>query len=106
VTHLKARLFAVVLILGASALIYWNWHQLNTEGKYSLKLAAFAPLCVVGGLFLLFFPTRAGKPDTNVRQNYRPDRVRYWVVGGIGKLVLMDPASLGSDVRYGSKSTC
>jgi hypothetical protein len=95
VTHLKARLFAVALILGASALIYWNWHQLNTEGKYSLKLAAFAPLCVVGGLFLLFFPTRAGKPDTT------SDKIITLIVFVIGLLAglvnwfLMDPGFFG-----------
>ena len=94
-THLKARLFAVVLILGASALIYWNWHQLNTEGKYSLKLAAFAPLCVVGGLFLLFFPTRARKPDTT------SDKIITLIVFVIGLLAglvnwfLMDPGFFG-----------
>ena len=54
--HLKARIFAIVLIAVFVGLTYLGWHQLTTEGRYSLKLAAFAPVGIVGGLFLLIFP--------------------------------------------------
>jgi hypothetical protein len=37
--HLKARLFAIVLIFFAG-LTYLSWHELLTTGRYSLKMAA------------------------------------------------------------------
>ena len=93
--HLKARIFAVLLIVIGGGLIYYNWHQLKTEGRYSLKLAAFAPLCVVGGVFMFLFPARAGKPNTTA------DRIITIVVFVIGLLAglvnwyLMDPGFFG-----------
>lgn len=93
--HLKARIFAVLLIVIGGGLIYYNWHQLKTEGQYSLKLAAFAPLCVVGGVFVFLFPARAGKPNTTA------DRIITIVVFVIGLLAglvnwyLMDPGFFG-----------
>ena len=59
-SYLKARLFALLLILIGAGLIYYNWQQLWSDHEYSLKLAAFAPLCVVGGLFLLLASFCAG----------------------------------------------
>jgi hypothetical protein len=62
--HLNARLFALVIILLFGGLTYYNWHQLIAEGSYSTKLAAFAPLGVTGGIFLLLFSGKIGKPET------------------------------------------
>ena len=62
--HLKARLLGIVLILVSIGLIYYNWHQLLRDGSYSTKLATFGPVVTVGGIFLLIFPSRAGKPNT------------------------------------------
>ena len=94
-SHLKARLFAVVLILLGSGLVYYNWQQLLSEHEYSLKLAAFAPLCAVGGLFLLIFPSMAGKPNT------AKEKMIVFAVFGIGLAAglvnwyLMDPGFFG-----------
>jgi len=91
----KIRLFALGLILISGALLYYNWHQLNTEGKYSFKLAAFAPVCIVGGMFLFIFPTKVGKPETT------PDKIIVMFVFAIGVLAglvnwyLMDPGFFG-----------
>ena len=63
-THLKARILAIVLIVVSVGLIYYNWQQLLQDGRYSFKLASFAPVIGVGGLFLLLSPARAGKPET------------------------------------------
>jgi NhaP-type Na+/H+ or K+/H+ antiporter len=93
--NLKARLFAVVIILIFAGLIYYNWHQLNSEGSYSMKLAAFGPLGVVGGFFLLLFPGKGGKPET------AKDKIIALLVFGLGLLVglynwyLMDPGFFG-----------
>jgi hypothetical protein len=89
--HLKARLLAIVLIAVFAGLTYLGWHQLTTEGRYSLKLAAFAPVGIVGGFFLLIFPAKAGKPVTT------GDKIMVLIVFAIGLVAgfcnwyLMDP---------------
>jgi len=60
--HWKIRLFALLLVVVCAALVYCNWQQLSTEGRYSMKLATFGPVGVVGGIFLLLFPSKVGKP--------------------------------------------
>jgi hypothetical protein len=92
---LKARVLAIALILTSVGLVYYNWHQLQQEGRYSLKLAAFGPLLGIGGLFLLLFPSMAGKP-TNAKE-----KIIALVVFGIGMVAglvnwyLMDPGFFG-----------
>ncbi|MFN2530097.1 MAG: hypothetical protein ABR555_02250 [Pyrinomonadaceae bacterium] len=44
------------------SLPYVHWDQLNQDGKYSVKLAAFGPLGIIGGRYLFVFPSQAGKP--------------------------------------------
>lgn len=89
--HLKSRLLAIILILVFAGVTYLTWHELLTTGRYSLKMAAFAPVGIVGGLFLLAFPTKAGKPQTT------GDKVIVLVVFAIGLVAglvnwyLMDP---------------
>lgn len=94
-SHLKARLLGVVLILLFAGLTCYNWNQLYGEGRYSLKMAAFGPVGVVGGLFLLLFPGMGGKPETT------RDKVVVLLVFGVGALAgllnwyLMDPGFFG-----------
>ena len=89
--HLKPRLLALVLIVVFAGLTYFTWHELLTTGRYSLKLAAFAPVGIVGGLFLLAFPTKAGKPQTT------GDKIIVMIVfviglaAGLVNWYLMDP---------------
>jgi hypothetical protein len=93
--YIKQRLFALVMIIGFISLTYYNWQQLWEDGRYSLKMAAFGPVGVVGGFFLLFFPTMAGRPETT------RDRVvllAVFVVGlaaGLVNWYLMDPGFFG-----------
>lgn len=93
--HFKTRLLAMVIILNFAGLVYFNWQQLANEGRYSSKLAAFGPVGVIGGLFLLFFPGKAGKPETT------KDKIRALLVLGIGLAAglynwyLMDPGFFG-----------
>ena len=93
--YIKQRLFGLALIIGFVGLTYYNWHQLWSEGRYSLKLAAFGPVGVIGGLFLMLFPAMSGKPNTT------QDRViviLVFVVGIVAGLVnwfLMDPGYFG-----------
>ncbi|MFL6333886.1 MAG: hypothetical protein ACJ754_11290 [Pyrinomonadaceae bacterium] len=93
--HLKTRLLALALIAVFAGLIYVNWYQLKTEGKYSTKLAAFGPVGVLGGLFLLLFPGKGGKPETT------RDKVIALLIFGAGLAAglynwyLMDPGFFG-----------
>jgi hypothetical protein len=93
--HLKTRLLALAIIAVFAGLIYLNWHQLNAEGKYSTKLAAFGPVGVVGGLFLLLFPGKGGKPETT------RDKLIALLIFGVGLAAglynwyLMDPGFFG-----------
>ncbi|HXD34787.1 MAG TPA: hypothetical protein VN643_26950 [Pyrinomonadaceae bacterium] len=94
-TNIKPRLFAIVLILLFGGMMYYNWHQLKTEGTYSLKMAAFGPLGVIGGLFMILFPSKIGKPETT------KDKLivmLVFVVGlaaGLVNWYLMDPGFFG-----------
>jgi uncharacterized protein HemX len=91
----KTRILALVLILLAIGLVYYNWHQLLKEGSYSMKLAAFGPLIGVGGLYLLLFPSMAGKPTT------AKEKVMVLIVfviglaAGLVNWYLMDPGFFG-----------
>ena len=93
--HLKSRLLAIVLIVLFAALTYINWQQLFSSGTYSTKLAAFGPVGLVGGLFLMFFPAKAGKPTTT------GDKILVMIVFVVGLLAglinwyLMDPNFFG-----------
>lgn len=93
--HLKGRLLGILLIVVFTGLTYLGWYQLIHEGRYSLKLAAFGPVGVVGGLFLLLFPGKGGKPETT------KDKIIVLFVFGIGLIAglfnwyLMDPGFFG-----------
>ena len=61
---LKFRLFALAIVAISAGATYYNWMQLNTKGQYSMKMAVFAPIGVVGGIFLLLSPTSGGVPNS------------------------------------------
>jgi hypothetical protein len=93
--HLKARALALLLIIISAGLMYYNWHQLLQEGRYSVKLAAFGPVIGIGGVFLMAFPSMVGKPTT------AKEKVIVLIVFGIGlgagliNWYLMDPGFFG-----------
>ena len=93
--HIKARLFAILLTLGCAAMIYYGWYRLREEGVYSLKMAAFAPLGVVGGIFLLLFPTMGGKPETTRAKVIVFAVFAIGLVAGLINWFLMDPGFFG-----------
>lgn len=93
--YLKERVIAVLLTLISVAMIYYGWYQLREEGVYSLKMAAFAPLGVVGGLFLLVFPSMFGKPNTTKERVIVMLVFAVGVVAGLINWFLMDPGFFG-----------
>jgi hypothetical protein len=93
--NLKARLFALVLIVLFAGMTWYNWHQLQTEGKYSLKLAAFGPVGIVGGLFLLAFPSKFGRPQTTADKLIALAVIIIGLAAGLANWYLMDPGYFG-----------
>ena len=92
---MKARLLGIGLIAVGVALIYINWRELWSDGTYSMKLAAFGPLVGIGGLYLLLFPSRGGKPNKTAE---KVGALIVFVIGLVAGLVnwyLMDPAFFG-----------
>jgi hypothetical protein len=92
---LKTRLLAVVIMLIFGGMIYYNWHQLINEGSYSIKLAAFGPVGVVGGVFLLLFPHKGGKPETSKDKVIALLVLGGGLVAGLYNWYLMDPGFFG-----------
>jgi len=93
--HLKVRLFALLLILLFAGMTYYNWYQLHGEGKYSLKLAAFGPVGVIGGLFMFVCPTKVGKPETTADKLLVLGVFVVGLLAGLANWYLMDPGFFG-----------
>ena len=93
--HFKARVLAVLLILFSIGLTYYNWHQLLQDRAYSLKLATFGPVIGVGGLFLMMFPSMAGKPTTAKEKIIVLGVLVIGMVAGLVNWYLMDPGFFG-----------
>ena len=93
--NLKVRLFALVLILLFAGMVYYSWYQLHSEGKYSMKLAAFGPVGIVGGLFLLLFPSKVGKPQTLFDKLLVLGVFVVGLAAGLVNWYLMDPGFFG-----------
>lgn len=62
--NLKMRLLGLLFIVGFGALLYYEWQMLKSEGRYHLKATWLAPLGIIGGIFVLLFPAKAGRPET------------------------------------------
>lgn len=97
--YIKQRLFALVLILLCAVMIYYDWYLLRTEGSYYMKMATFAPVGVVGGIFLLFFPTMGGKPNSTKQKVVVLAVFVIGLVLGVINLYLMDPGFFSFGTR-------
>ncbi|HJP90564.1 MAG TPA: hypothetical protein VJ875_01325 [Pyrinomonadaceae bacterium] len=93
--YIKQRILAFLLILGSIGMIYYGWYSLRTEGVYYLKMAAFAPLLGVGGLFLLIFPSMGGKPNSTRERAIVFAVFAIGIVAGLVNWFLMDPGFFG-----------
>ena len=92
---LKTRLFGVVLIIVFAGLIYYGWHELAQEGQYYPKLAPFAPVRVLGGIFLLLFPGMSGPPTTTKERIIVLAVFAVGMIAGLINWFLMDPGFFG-----------
>lgn len=93
--YIKQRIIAVLLILVSGAMIWYGWYRLWQEGVYSLKMAAFSPLGVVGGFFLLLFPSLGGKPNTTKEKLIVFVVFAVGLIAGLINWFLMDPGFFG-----------
>ncbi|MEP6568644.1 MAG: hypothetical protein ABJC10_02635 [Acidobacteriota bacterium] len=94
--HLKTRLFAIVLILISAGLIYYNWRQLLQDHVYAVKLATFGPCAGIGGIYLLLFPSQAGKPTTTKQKITVLLVLVIGMLAGLVNWYLMDPVFFGN----------
>jgi peptidoglycan/LPS O-acetylase OafA/YrhL len=94
-SHWKTRLLGTALILFFAGMTYYNWGQLHGEGRYSPKMAACGPLGVVGGLFVLLFPSKGGKPETAGDKFIVLLVFAFGAAAGLLNLYLMDPGLFG-----------
>jgi len=92
---IKTRLLGLVLVIVFAGMIYYGWYQLREEGIYYIKMAAFAPLGVVGGIFLMLFPGMGGKPNTTKEKIVVMFVFAIGIVAGLINWFLMDPGFFG-----------
>jgi hypothetical protein len=92
---LKTRLFGVLLVIIFAGMIYYGWYQLREEGVYYIKMAAFSPLGVVAGIFLILFPASGGKPNTTKEKIIVMIVFAIGIVAGLINWFLMDPGFFG-----------
>lgn len=93
--QLKTRFLALGIIAVFAIIIYLSWRQLLREGRYSVKMAAFGPVGLIGGLFLLLFPTMWGKPKTAREKLLVLLVLIVGLIGGLINWYLMDPGFFG-----------
>ena len=92
---LKTRLFGLALVILFAGMIYYGWYQLREEGVYYMKMAAFSPLGVIGGIFLMLFPRMGGKPNTTKEKIIAMIVFAIGIVAGLINWFLMDPGFFG-----------
>jgi len=97
--YIKQRLFALLLIVACAAMVYYGWYLLRTEGVYYMKMATFAPLGVVGGIFLLLFPTMGGKPNSTKQKVIVFAVFAIGILAGLLNWFLMDPGFFGFETK-------
>jgi len=96
---LKTRLLGLVLVILFAGMIYYGWYQLREEGVYYIKMAAFSPLGVVGGIFLMLFPAIGGKPNTTKEKIIVMVVFAIGILAGLVNWFLMDPGFFGFSSR-------
>jgi len=97
--YIKQRVFALLLIVLCAGMIYYGWYLVRTEGVYYMKMAAFSPVGVVGGVFLLLFPTMGGKPNSTRQKVIVLAVFAVGIVAGLINWFLMDPGFFGFETR-------
>jgi len=93
--HLKARIFALLLISCLRGFDLLQLASTAAAGKLFIQVGRVRTIGVVGGFFLLMFPGRGGKP--------LPQKSGCWcclvfvigLIAGLINVYLMDPGMFG-----------
>lgn len=93
--QIKARLMGLVVVLIFGGIVYYTWYQATNEGQYSMKMATFGPVGIVGGLFVMMFPAMAGKPQTVVQKIIVIGVLVIGLAVGLLNWYLIDPGYFG-----------
>lgn len=75
--------------------IYYVWMKSQTENLYYPKIAVFAPLGVVVGIFLMLFPQYSGTPETKRDKIVVFSVFAIGIIAGLFNWVLLDPGKFG-----------
>ena len=93
--YLPMRLLGFVIILVSAGITYYNWQKILNDGMYSINMAIFGPVGVIGGLFVLLFPSKGGRPTTGRDQFLVLFVFGIGVVAGLYNWYMMDPGYFG-----------
>lgn len=66
VSPVKARLLGLLCLAMGIGAFWYEWHQLTTGGRVSVKLGLLGPLGLFGGLLTMAYPEALGplRPDS------------------------------------------
>jgi hypothetical protein len=90
--YIKQRIFAVFITLISLGVLYWVWYEAQQNGGYYLKAATFAPVGIVAGIFLTFFPQFFGKPETRREKVVTLSVYGFGLLLGLYNWYLIDPS--------------
>ena len=93
--HLLTRFFGLIISLISAGITYYNWQNALTDGRYSINMAIFGPVGIIGGLFIMLFPTKSGRPTTTRDQILVLFVFGIGVVAGLYNWYMMDPGYFG-----------
>lgn len=85
------RIFGLIIAAISAGMLYYVWTEAQTNNVYYPKMAAFTPLGVAGGIFLMILPQYSGKPET------KREKIIVFIVFTIGIILglinwyLIDP---------------
>ena len=91
---LKQRIAAIFITLASIGILWETWAEARHGGGYFLKAAAFAPVGIVVGIFLIFFPKYYGKPETTREKFVVATVYCVGMVIGLFNWYLIDPSIL------------
>ena len=91
---LKQRITAIFITLASFGILGETWSEARHGGSYFLKAAAFAPVGIVVGIFLIFFPKYYGKPETKRETVVVMSVYFVGIVIGLVNWYLIDPSIL------------
>ena len=89
--NLPQRLFGLIIAIISAGGLYFVWSKAQTENLYYPKLAVFAPLGVIVGIFLMILPQYSGTPETTRDKIIVFSVFAVGIIAGLIDWYLIDP---------------